>query len=61
VGGVLVVALVDEEATVKYYRPKGDRVELIAANPAYEPIEVRPGMDFRVLGIVRGVIRTVSN
>jgi SOS-response transcriptional repressor LexA len=45
---------------VKYYQPKGDRIELVAANPAYEPIQVAPGADFRLLGTVRGVIRTVG-
>jgi repressor LexA len=58
--GEIVVALVGEDATVKYYRPKGDRVELVAANPAYEPIPVREGEDLRLLGVVRGVIRTVG-
>ena len=58
--GEIVVALLGDEATVKYYRPGRGRVELVAANPAYQPIEVEPGNEFRVLGVVRGVIRTVS-
>ncbi len=58
--GDMVVALIGDEATVKFYRPQGDRVELVAANPAYEPIQVKTGADFRLLGIVRGVIRTVG-
>ena len=58
--GEIVVALLGDEATVKYYRPGRGRVELVAANPAYEPIAVEPGSEFRVLGVVRGVIRTVS-
>jgi repressor LexA len=60
VSGEIVVALLGDEATVKYYRPGRERVELVAANPAYEPIEVEPGSEFRVLGVVRGVIRTLS-
>jgi repressor LexA len=58
--GETVVALIEGEATVKYYRPRADRVELVAANPAYEPIVVERGEDLRIVGIVKGVIRTVG-
>jgi repressor LexA len=58
--GEMVVALIDDEATVKYYRPKADRVELVAANPAYSPIQVEPNQELRLLGVVRGVVRTVT-
>ena len=59
--GDMVVALIDEEATVKYFQPRGSHVELMAANDSYEPIVVEPGTEFRILGIVRGVMRTVGN
>ena len=58
--GEMVVAMIGDEATVKYYRPKGDRIELVAANPAFDPIQVGTGADFQVLGVVKGVIRTVG-
>jgi len=58
--GEIVVALVNEEATVKYYRPHKDHVELVAANAKYSPIVVGGDTDFGILGIVRGVIRTVG-
>ena len=58
--GEMVVALLSDEATVKYYRPSRGRVELVAANPAYEPIIVDPQGGFRILGVVKGVLRTVS-
>jgi len=58
--GEIVVALLNDEATVKYYRPRKDRVELVAANEKYAPIVVEGDSEFRVLGIVRGVVRTVS-
>lgn len=58
--GDMVVALLEEEATVKYYRPRGQRIELVAANPKYSPIVVEPGTEFRILGVVRGVLRTVG-
>ena len=58
--GETVVALVGEEATVKYYQPRRDHVELVAANEKYQPIVVKEDPDFRILGTVRGVIRTVG-
>src|SRR4029077_1849011 len=58
--GEIVVALLEDEATVKYYRPQKDRVELVAANEKYAPIVVGDDSSFSILGIVRGVIRTVG-
>jgi repressor LexA len=57
--GQIVVALIDDEATVKYYQPKRDRIELVAANASYEPIVVERNHHLRILGIVRGVMRVV--
>jgi repressor LexA len=57
--GQMVVALIEDEATVKYYHPKRDRIELVAANSKYEPIVVERGAAFHILGIVKGVMRTV--
>jgi len=58
-----VVGLLDDEATVKYYRPSGTHLELVAANPRYQPIVVgrSPELDatFRILGVVIGVLRTL--
>src|SRR6058998_2302271 len=58
--GEMIVALLGDEATVKYYRRVRDQVELVPANPKYKPIVVREGSDFRILGIVRGVVRTLK-
>jgi repressor LexA len=58
--GEIVVALVGDEATVKYYRPREDSIELVPANPKYEPIVVAEESDFRILGTVRGVFRTIG-
>ena len=57
--GQTVVALLRNEATVKRYYRKGERVELRAANPNYEPIVVESLVDpdFRVEGVVTGLIR----
>jgi len=58
--GQIVVALVSDEATVKYYQPGRNKVELIAANRNYPAIVVGPGSEFRILGIVKGVVRIVA-
>ena len=58
--GEIVVGLLGEEATVKYYQPKRGRIELLPANEKYSPIVVENGAEFRILGVVRGVIRTVG-
>lgn len=58
--GEIVVACLDEEATVKYYQPRKDRVELVAANEKYAPIVVTEDSDFRILGVVRGVVRSLG-
>ena len=58
--GEIVVASLNDEATVKYYQPRRDRIELVAANENYEPILVGGDSEFRILGTVRGVVRTVS-
>ena len=36
----IVVALIDDEATLKRFRPEGDRVVLHAENPNYDDIVV---------------------
>jgi repressor LexA len=57
--GEIVVALLEDEATVKYYQPRRGHIELVAANVKYEPIVVGKDDAFRILGTVRGVVRTV--
>ena len=58
--GQIIVALLEDEATVKYYQPRGGNVELLPANAKYRPIVVRHGAEFRILGVVRGVVRTIT-
>jgi repressor LexA len=54
--GEIVVALIEEEATVKRFYREKDRVRLQPANKAYKPIRTR---DAQVLGRVIGVYRSV--
>lgn len=58
--GEIVVALLEDDATVKYYQPRRGHIELVAANARYEPIVVGKDQPFRILGTVRGVVRTVA-
>ena len=58
--GDMVVAWLEGEATVKYFRPRQGAVELVPANDKYEPRVVDGAVDFRIMGLVRGVIRTVG-
>lgn len=57
--GQIVVARLDDEATVKYYRRREHIVQLEPANPAYQPIEI----DLReqplaIEGLAVGIIRS---
>ncbi len=59
--GDIVVALIGDEATVKYYFPEKDYVRFQPANKSMAPILVR-AMDFRatmLLGVVVGVFRRI--
>ena len=52
--GDIVAALIDGEATVKVYRTRDQRVELVPRNPRYDVI---PGDDAVILGKVVSVLR----
>jgi len=57
--GDMVVALIGDEATVKFFYPERDSIKLVPANPEYAPIVVRKE-DFlptQILGKVIGVYR----
>ncbi len=56
--GEIVVAMVDGEVTVKYYRPEGGRIRLEPANPAMRPILLDAASGpVSFLGRVVGVVR----
>lgn len=52
--GEIVVALLDDSATVKRLRKRGGEVWLMPENPAYSPID---GREAQILGKVKAVIR----
>ena len=55
--GQTVVALLNNEATIKKYYRKDSQIELRPANSTMAPILVRPDDEFRLEGILIGVIR----
>lgn len=55
--GQTVIALVNQEATIKTFYRKADRIELHPANPSMNPIVVTPADDFRIEGVLIGVVR----
>jgi repressor LexA len=60
--GDIVVAMIDGEATVKYYHPEGDTIVFRPANRAMGPIVVwrREWKSVNLLGIVIGVYRRLQ-
>lgn len=60
--GDAVVALVGEDATVKTYRRTAeDVVELVPENPDFKTLRVGPEDDFKVLGVVVGLVRPMGS
>ncbi len=61
--GDIVVARIDDEATVKRFRRDKNRIILEPANPAYEPIEFSredaDRQDIAIIGVVVGLIRAL--
>ena len=56
--GDIVVALIDDEATVKRYSPGPDGIRLLPENDAFRPIVVTEGSgEFRIAGKVVGLMR----
>ncbi len=56
--GDIVVALLDDEATVKRFQREGDAVVLKPEHPTMSPIVIHPGeRGFRILGKVVGLLR----
>ncbi len=55
-----VVALVDDEATIKKYYRRGEAIELHPANPNFDVIKVKPGAEFKILGVLASVIRRLE-
>ncbi len=60
--GEIVVAMIEDEATVKRFYPEGDRIRFQPSNPRLKPIYVNRD-DFRetqIIGVVVGVYRKMQ-
>ena len=57
--GDIVVALIDDEATVKRFDPGPDAIRLLPENASYSPIVIsgEDGVQFRLAGKVVGLMR----
>ena len=57
--GDIVVAMIDDEATVKYFHPEGDQIGFKPANHRLQPIVVRKRdlKSVNLIGLVVGVYR----
>jgi len=58
--GDIVVAMLNDEATVKKFEFINNKIRLIAENNAYLPIEVKIEDDFKLIGKVKGVVRWLN-
>jgi len=55
--GQIVVARLGDDVTVKRFKRKGNRIELLAENPDFSPIVVSDPASFAIEGLAVGVIR----
>ena len=55
--GQIVVARLGDEVTVKRFRRTRDVIELLAENPDFKTIVVKPGEPFEIEGLAVGLIR----
>lgn len=57
--GKIVIASLNGELTVKRLHRDGKKVQLLAENDAYAPIDITEEVDFRIWGVVTNVIHAV--
>ena len=55
--GDIVVAMIEDEATVKRFERKGDKLRLLPENAKMDPIVIRNPKELKIVGIVVGLIR----
>lgn len=58
--GQTVVALVEDEATIKKYYRRHGKIELHPANPHFQIITVPENKEFKILGVLASVIRRLD-
>ncbi len=55
--GDIVVAMIEDEATVKRFERKGDSIQLIPENAEMEPIPIPDPRQLKIVGKVVGLVR----
>ena len=60
VNGEIVVAMLDDEVTVKTFENKNNKMRLIPSNDNYQPIEITTDREFSIVGKVVGVVRWLN-
>ncbi len=58
--GDIVVAMLEDEVTVKTFEKKNGQVRLLPQNDNYQPIEVDKSKEFKIVGKVTGVVRWLN-
>jgi repressor LexA len=60
VNGEMVVAMLNDEVTVKTFYSKNNKIQLLPENSLYKPISVNNSNEFSILGKVVGVVRWLN-
>ncbi|HEY4714157.1 MAG TPA: translesion error-prone DNA polymerase V autoproteolytic subunit [Aquirhabdus sp.] len=55
--GDIIVAFIDGEFTLKHFAKKGNKIQLVPANPDFELVTITSANDFQIWGVVRANIR----
>lgn len=58
--GEIIVAMLDDEVTVKRLEKKENKIRLIPENKQFEPIEINKQSKIEIIGKVRGVVRWLN-
>ncbi len=58
--GDIIVAMLEDEVTVKTYEKKNDSIRLLPQNDNYAPIAVDGSKEFKIVGKVTGVVRWLN-
>jgi len=56
--GDIVVAVLDEEFTIKRFRRNGSTIELVPENPKFRKITLNEGMELAIWGVVTGTYKS---
>ncbi len=58
--GDIIVAMLEDEVTVKTFEKKNNQVRLLPQNDNYQPIDVDTSKEFKIVGKVTGVVRWLN-